>query len=125
VIEAPIVIEAGVRVGRLRTHKAAPGGQPAHTSATESTAADAPDMVATTTEAAAYMSVSDTTTEAATHMSASAATTTETTAAAHVAAAPSAPPGGLGTRPCRCTKRDGDTEDHDRARDGFLLDAGR
>jgi hypothetical protein len=59
---------------------------------------------------------------------------TPETTAAHVAAAESAapsvtpataPPGGQGARACRCTKRDGGGQDHDPARDGFLLHTGR
>jgi hypothetical protein len=109
VIETPIVIEVAARVGILRTRKAAPGGLPAYTGATKSTAADAPHMV-TTTEAAAHMSAS----AAAAHMRACAP-----------ASAATATLGSRGARPHRCTKYDGDGEDHDLARDGSFLHTGR
>jgi hypothetical protein len=124
VIETPIVIEVAARVGILRTRKAAPGGLPAHTGATESTAADAPNVV-TTTEAAAHMSASAATTEAATHMSASAATAHMSASASASAATATAALGSQGARPHRCTKYDGDGEDHDLAGDGSFLHAGR
>jgi hypothetical protein len=69
------------------------------------------------------MSASAATTEAATHMSASAATAHMSASAS--ASAATAALGSQGARPHRCTKYDGDGEDHDLARDGSFLHAGR
>jgi hypothetical protein len=80
---------------------------------------------AATTEAAAHMSASAATTEAATHMSASAATAHMSASASASAATATAALGSQGARPHRCTKYDGDGEDHDLAGDGSFLHAGR